>query len=215
MKIVNGWHLPDFDTKIAKQACKLTHPHTDYQQEVFDAAMKWVRGWDMAIDVGANIGLHSVRLCQQFLKVEVFEPSSANFECLAANTAMYNNIVLHQLALGQQAGELCLELDSASNNCGAFSFKDFQNTDQPKHQETVLVQRLDEFDLKPNLIKIDTQGFESEVLRGAEQTLAQHRPVIIAEVGKKKFVDALLEIIGPFGYSMMYATNKDKVFAAT
>lgn len=213
MKIINGWHLPELDSLISKQARHHTHPDTDYQQEVLDAALVLVRNWRLALDIGGNVGLHTVRLAQKFDKVIAFEPSSINYECLQANTQQFANIELRQQALGEQPTTLCLELPEGMANCGAFSFKDFQNLSVAKHQEMVTVIPLDDLDLAPDMIKIDTQGFERQVLMGARRTLAQYQPVIIVEVAKKGPVAELMEILAPLNYEIAYVTNKDKVFA--
>ena len=213
MKVINGWHLPELDSLISKQARHHPHPDTDYQQEIFDAALELVHRCRLAIDVGANVGLHTVRLAQRFDRVAAFEPSSINFECLQANTRMFSNVDLHQQALGDRSTTLCLELPKDMANCGAFSFRDFRDSNGDKYQEMVPVITLDSLGLRPGLIKIDTQGFEPQVLRGARETLLAARPVIIAEVAKKGPVAELMEILSPLGYEVAYATNKDKVFA--
>lgn len=213
MKNVNGWHLPEFDTLLSKQARHHPHPSTDYQQEIFDAAMALVATFGTAIDVGANVGFHTVRLAQKFHTVMAFEPASANHECLLINTNQFHNVSVYNMGLGHEQSDMALELPQDSTNCGAYSLKDFQAQSTAKSSETIRVVPLDNFDLEVDFIKIDTQGFESEVLRGATKTIQRCKPVILAEVAKKGPVQALLDIIAPFGYEVYYATNKDKVFA--
>ena len=215
MKKINGWCLPEFDTLLSKQARHHPHPTTDYQQEIFDAAIARVRRFGLAIDVGANVGFHTVRLATRFQQVLSFEPAAANYECLEANTDLFSNVVLHKMGLGRDACQLTLELPSDSTNCGAYSLKDFRDQATNKSSETVSIVPLDTLDYDPDLIKIDTQGFEPEVLQGAIKTIERSKPVILAEVAKKGPVQQLLDILAPFGYQMAYATNKDKVFAVT
>ena len=76
MKDVNGWIVPDFDRVIAKQ-CRL-FPETHYQQDILNWALFNIKNFNLAVDVGANIGLHSVRFAQKFSQVESFEPFSIN-----------------------------------------------------------------------------------------------------------------------------------------
>ena len=72
MKNIVGWMVPDFDRVIAKQ-CR-SFPETSYQQDILDWAISNIKSFNLAVDVGANVGLHSVRFAQKFLQVESFEP---------------------------------------------------------------------------------------------------------------------------------------------
>ena len=76
MKNVNGWMVPDFDTVISK-GCK-EFPNSDYQQGILDWATSVIDDFSLAIDIGANIGLHSLRFSKLFNQVESFEPFSVN-----------------------------------------------------------------------------------------------------------------------------------------
>ena len=72
---------------------------------------------------------------------------------------------------------------------------------------------LDELDINPDFIKIDTQGFEKNVLLGSIETIKKTKPVILAEVAKKGPVKELLDILQPIGYEISWASNSDKVFS--
>ena len=60
----------------------------------------------------------------------------------------------------------------------------------------VQVRRLDDFALAPTAIKIDAEGAEWSVLRGAEQTLRIHRPVLLVENGNWGQVTEYLASLG-------------------
>ena len=98
MKNVNGWIVPDFDRVIAEQ-CRC-FPDTHYQQDILNWALLNIKNFNLAVDVGANIGLHSVRFAQKFSQVESFEPFSINYECLEKNVFTFTNVNLHKKALG-------------------------------------------------------------------------------------------------------------------
>lgn len=213
MKNVNGWMIPEFDNLLSKSAAKSPHPESRYQQEIFDAALQFVKNFNQAIDIGANIGFYSTRLCQRFQNVKAFEPSSINFECLKNNTKTFTNIELFHLGLSNLSTELILELPNDIDNCGAFSFIDFVKNESEKHTEKVKVIMLDELNLTPDFIKIDTQGFEKNVLLGSIETIKKTKPVILAEVAKKGPVKELLDILQPIGYEISWASNSDKVFS--
>jgi FkbM family methyltransferase len=65
-------------------------------------------------------------------------------------------------------------------------------------EETVAVRRLDELNVAPQFVKIDVEGFELPVVRGLEQTIRTHRPILLVETSQR--FGELLELVGPWGY---------------
>lgn len=210
MKNVDGWMVPDFDRVIAKQ-CRC-FPNTHYQQDILNWALLNIKNFNLAVDVGANIGLHSVRFAQKFSQVESFEPFSINYECLEKNVSTFTNVNLHKKALGSINKTKTISLPKDLDNSGAVSFVDFQNSERELIHELVEIKTLDDYELSPDLIKIDTQNYELEVLKGARNTLEKHKPILIIEVGKGKPLQDIQEYLNQFGYVMDGITNKDKGF---
>ena len=210
MKDVNGWIVPDFDRVIAEQ-CRC-FPDTHYQQDILNWALLNIKNFNLAVDVGANTGLHSVRFAQKFSQVESFEPFSINYECLEKNVFTFTNVNLHKKALGSINKTETISLPKDLDNSGAVSFVDFQNSERELIHESVEIKTLDDYELSPDLIKIDTQNYELEVLKGARNTLEKHKPVLIIEVGKGKPLQDIQEYLNQFGYIMDGITNKDKGF---
>ena len=210
MKDVNGWMVPDFDRVIAKQ-CKV-FPETTYQQDILNWALSHSKSFNTAVDVGANVGLHSVRLSQRFNKVIAFEPYSLNFECLILNTMTFSNIDLNNKGLGAEKSSVEISLPTDSDNGGAPSIVDFLNTERKLVNESIQIDTLDSYNLAPDLIKIDTQGYELQVLKGAYETLKKYKPVLIVEVGKGEPLNRICEYLSEFGYELDGHTNKDKGF---
>jgi len=209
MKNINGWMVPDFDTVISK-GCK-EFPNSDYQQGILDWATSVIDDFSLAIDIGANIGLHSLRFSKLFDQVESFEPFSVNYECLKKNTKTFSNINLPNKGLGSVVTKKTIMLPEDSSNSGAPSIVDFVNTDRKIIAEEIEVSILDDFNFQPNFIKIDTQGFEMEILKGAVNTLNTHKPVLVIETAKKPFKD-IAAFLSTMGYVVGAKTNKDKGF---
>lgn len=210
MKNVEGWMVPDFD-RIISNYCR-NFPLTFYQQGMLDWAFANIKNFNVAIDVGANIGLHSVRLAQKFSQVESFEPFSANYECLEKNVSTFKNVNLHKIAVGSMNKTEIISLPIDTVNSGAVSFVDFKNSEKDLMNESVNIKKLDDFELSPDLIKIDTQSYELEVLKGAENTLKKYKPALIVEVGKGKPLEDIKEYLNQFGYTLDCYSNKDKGF---
>lgn len=209
MKIVNGWHFPNFDNLLSGHV--KTYPQTTYQQTAINAALDYVKSFDLAIDVGANVGLHSVRFSKIFKNVFSYEPSSLNFECLKKNTESLANVNINQFALGDREEILEISIPSEYDNCGAFSFVDFKNLENNLIKEKSKIDILDRFNLSPELIKVDTQGYELNVLKGSMETLKRSKPVLILEVSKKNFSE-IDTFLSTFGYTSVDRFGKDVVW---
>ncbi len=130
-----------------------------------------------AIDIGANIGLISMQLAYKFGNVLAIEPRPDTFECLERNTVKYNQISCLHSAVGNQTG--IIEFTGDIKDC-AHSHVDTNNTDP--YPEMVPITKLDDLQLEGcDLIKIDTEGYELEVITGALATIEKWKPVIILE----------------------------------
>jgi len=212
MKQYRGWCFPDADEHLSSQV-KADYPETYYQQNILDAALSFVKKFDVAIDVGGNVGLHAVRLSKLFKSIHTFEPVSNNFECLVKNTKDISNITLYKNGLGNSKEIVEIQLPvNMEVNCGAYSIKKFTDLTEDKIIENISIDRLDEYNLQPDFIKIDTEGFELDVLEGACNTLEKHKPTIVAEVAKKKPTKKVLDFLKEFGYDLVWTANSDKVF---
>lgn len=213
MKQYRGWWFPDADEHLSSQV-KADYPETYYQQNILDAALSFVKKYNTAIDIGGNVGLHAVRLSKLFSDVHTFEPVSNNYECLEKNTLGYTNIKLYKSGLGNEDSKLTIEIPvNMAINCGAYSISKFTDSDEEKITENIDVYKLDNYNLAPDFIKIDTEGFEFQVLEGAYNTLEKHKPTIVAEVAKKKPTKKVLDFLKEFGYDLVWTANSDKVFS--
>lgn len=205
-----GWYFPDFDRHFSRTVSQW--PGTDYQQATIDEAVKHVTAFGCAVDVGGNIGLHTVRFAQLFKTVHSFEPTTINFECLQKNTATLDNVVLHPLGLGNKAETVIIQLPADATNCGNFSIVDFANNTEQTVDETIEIRTLDSFELAPDLIKIDVQGFDYNVLLGAADTIKLHHPVIIIESETKTSRNTISEFLTQHSYSVAAKIRHDQIW---
>lgn len=140
-----------------------------------------------ALDVGANIGLTTLALAQLATTVHAFEVVPGTFELLATNVlnSGVTNVVLHDFGLGDVAATVSLNR-TAADRSGAYISKEAPPTFGHR-RETGRVEVLDAVapSLGPDrvgLIKIDVEGFEVPVLRGARELLDRDRPVVLLEM---------------------------------
>ncbi len=147
---------------------------------------RWLQasGIRTVIDVGAYIGsfAYAMRIILPEAQIYSFEPLEANYRALTRNLTPLGRFRAFQTALGQQAGTLDFNQDEFSASSSALEMADLHRRAFPQTgrqtKVTVPVARLDDYldqmDLQPPvLLKLDVQGYEAAVLRGASQTLQQ------------------------------------------
>lgn len=168
------------------------------------------------IDIGANQGeyaLWAARKTTASGKVLAFEPMDEVFAQLKENISLnpnYNDTIhAIQMGLSDNPGEINLYGKKGSN--------EGVNTIYPTPEHTFLIQKikLDTLDNQlenlnsgqVDLIKIDVEGAELQVLKGATKSLAQYRPFLIIEINKEACKSAgyeaqdILEFLMNFGYA--------------
>jgi FkbM family methyltransferase len=143
---------------------------------------------DLIFDVGANIG-QSVETYKAWFpkaKVHCFEPTKNTFEQLKANTKGGNNIQCHNLALGasNRTGDIVLNKDLSVMNVLAPESEAIGNIDVGTDRQEISVETLDSFCHSNNIaeisyLKIDTEGSDLEVLKGANRMLTKKKISII------------------------------------
>jgi len=173
MKQVLGIWLPDADEHFKSQlhAGPIIEGKATYQYKKYAAALRCVENRVHAVDIGAHVGLWSRVMALDFQKVTAFEPLTAHRECFARNVEA-RNVTLHPLALGAEPG--LAHIDMPADNTG--------NAHVGSGGEVCQVVTLDQLELgNMDFLKIDVEGFEFEVLIGAEQSVKAHRPVIVVE----------------------------------
>jgi len=172
----HGWWFPAQDTHFVEMLDKNIDKGFEpvYQEPVRHKSLRYVKQKSVALDIGANIGLWSRDLALHFTQVVAFEPVSDFRDCLVKNVAN-NNIDIRPYALGPE--DTTIDMVVTEGNTG-HSHVD-NNT---IGSGSIDMHKLDslEFDAV-DYIKIDCEGYELSILQGAEQTIKQHRPVIVVE----------------------------------
>ena len=99
MKQVYGWWLPDSEMHLP--TCIKTMSG-EYQIDHRNLSLSYVDKFNVAIDIGANVGLWAKDLCKRFKHVYLFEPLDVHIECLLKNLKDFDNFTLYQYALGNK-----------------------------------------------------------------------------------------------------------------
>lgn len=178
MKLVDGWQFPDHEQHLLewmmdKNNRVQINGRSSYQGKKQLAAVELCSQARrrVAIDVGAHIGLWSWNLSHWFDKVEAFEPVPAHQECFLMNIKPRANWSLHTVALGDHE-------DTVSMYTGPASSGDTW----VKGKGEIPMKTLDSYAFEfVDFIKIDCEGYEEFVLRGAALTIGLNRPIIVVE----------------------------------
>lgn len=145
---------------------------------LIDWAWREFGGEGLFVDVGAHVGQWTLPFAAAGVPVVAFEPNPPIRALLSA--AIRQNglaVSLWPFALGAAAGSGHL---TAPEIGGGMASIVCEFPGGPV-SETVEVRSLDHFSLAPRLLKLDVEGAEVDVLRGAHETIRQHRPVVIFE----------------------------------
>lgn len=186
----------------------------DYEPFIQKIIMSVLRPGDIVIDVGANIGIHSLVMAQTVGKtgaVYSFEPHPIIFNKLVTNIGLNNMRWVHPIkaALSDSSGQAVLQGFGESSNQGTSTLC---TSDKTNNQFQIKTITLDEFVASTkipslSLIKIDVEGHELNVLQGAIKTLATFKPLIIFENSKKNIP---CELFWNLGYAI-YQIHHDHV----
>lgn len=180
MKEVYGWYLPDDDAHFTEYLTGLRKAGqaVEYQKAQRDAAISYCDNFRTAIDVGAHVGLWAGPLEEQFSTVHAFEPYSEFHKILKKN-ALHSTI--HGYALSDQEGTARIIVNK--ENSGIAYIEECKYPEEGP----IPMATLDSFGFENvDFIKVDCEGYELPVLKGAGSTIAHNRPVIIVEQKPKK-----------------------------
>jgi FkbM family methyltransferase len=141
-------------------------------------------------DIGANIGSVSLPLLARLpnLQVEAFEPSPRVLERLrqqvGLNPALAARLRIHPLALSDGESEMAFYESASATNQGIGSLMPMHNTKttgasvEGASGDALIARGVV---LRPDLIKLDVEGWELNVLRGLAATLSAHHPPVVME----------------------------------
>jgi FkbM family methyltransferase len=160
----------------------------EYEPQVLDLLKQTITPGAVVLDVGANVGVSAMmmaRWCGPEGHIHAFEPSPSPKQLLTEHLRMNglsDRVTVCASALSDAEGTTTFY---ASGISGKSALSDV-NIGQSSEQVQVPVTTIDAYcrakNIKPSLIKIDVEGFEFNVLKGARNTLKEVRPSILVEL---------------------------------
>lgn len=172
------------DTNLNPERPGLIHGALLQNHFYEEGFLKYIRSLNRKgtyVDIGAFVGTHTLYfalLCGAD-RVHSFEPRAAVFQALKRNVELNDvgdQVVLHELALTDEPGTFTLTMGDSSYVVPGARLDDLVDEDVA-------------------VIKIDVEGMEPAVLRGAERVLRRSRPVVFAEAATEPEYRLLVETL--------------------
>jgi len=161
------------------------------------------------LDIGANIGNFTILSHKLFPKAKIFsfEPIPFTFSILEKNIGKQKNIKIFNKAVGEKTGSQLMSFDEDSSGLSRFSNKGTE----------VKVTSLDDFIKEEkistiDLLKIDTETFESYVLKGATKSLAKTKYICIEitlESNPNYTISSLFSLLKGEGYDFQIVSFRN------
>lgn len=136
----------------------------NWQHDDVNAGLALVKRFELAVDCGAHRGVITRLLAQRFKQVVAIEPSNL------ADQIQVENVRVIRAAVGREPGRVGMA--DGKHNTGQRHVVD---------GDEIEMITLDSLNLAPDFVKIDVEGMEWHTLMGGEQTIRQHRPVVMFE----------------------------------
>ena len=179
----------------------------EYCPAEWAALKQFIKPGMTVIEVGANMGSHSVdmaRACAPGI-FYAFEPQPRLFQILAGNLALNNiaNALAYPEGCGEAEGEAIVPWANYEEN-GNFGGISLKPSGDDKGVR-VRIRTIDSLGLRQcGLIKIDFEGFEPAVLRGAAETIGRCRPALYVENDRAAQQQEVIDLIAGYDYRMFW-----------
>jgi FkbM family methyltransferase len=157
-----------------------------FEQDAIAQCARFIRTDGIVIDIGANIGVHTVHFADLARSgmVICFEPAPSTFEYLLRNVQHLSNVIPFNVALSDLSG--LQQFFVAADN----AYSGLKDTKRKPilRQEIIACFKGDDIlsamleHKRVDLIKIDVEGMETQVLSGMRGLIVTHRPVIFCEI---------------------------------
>lgn len=167
---------------------------------------RFVTAGATALDIGCNLGVYSYELSRLGARVVALEPNP--YLAKLVESLALPNVEVRQAAASSSEGSAILNVPI--DHLGGHGWASLRNDRALGRMEeiTVPVHTIDNLAPgKVDFIKIDVEGFEEEVIRGAEATIARDRPILLVEIEERHNAGAVARIetlLANSGYTAWY-----------
>jgi len=177
-------------------------PFSDWKNSHRHKYFEDLKGSDLIITAGANMGVYVRAYAKRFKNVYAFEPDWLNFYCMSYNTPCKHVYHFHA-ALGPKVGTCVVNDQHVKTNRGVFTtvYNEVAGRVPMFTIDSLCVRKCD-------MIQLDIEGYELEAIRGGIETIKKFKPVVIVE-NKNKELGQLMQSLG---YKMKHASMSDYIW---
>lgn len=172
--------------------------------------------FNYSLDIGANVGTYSIELSKISKKVIAFEPIKKIFE--QTKEYLPKNVHLNNFALGNCIKKQKIYTPINKNKNAEYALSSIKNKSNNFVFEEIAIKKFDSIFKKKNIlnkidfIKIDTEGYEYEIILGMKKFLKKNNPIFLIEIEKKHNNDfeKFFLLMKNFGYKLYILENEKK-----
>ena len=190
-----------------------------YEGDILDVITEWFLPHAvprheamLALDIGANIGNHTLAFAPRFAAVHAFEPNPVALHLLRANVEMngFANVEIHAVGLGREDARLAYA--PLADNLGGGRFLDRGGDAHPTREFEV--RNGDAFwrqcadPRRIGLVKVDVEGMESRVFEGLASVLREHRPMVLFEALTAAACEESTAVLRVLGYTQFFTVER-------
>ena len=198
--------------------------HGIYEYNLIKWCEQYLNPESTFVDIGAHMGTYTVLLGKKCREVHAFEAQKSTFDCLSVSICINNgyNTCAHNVALGSCDTEMVLHHVSEDGGCSTVRPEVLNSAGLGIiSSETVKVTTLDSFNIKNiDFMKIDVEGYELEVIKGASMTLMDNNfPPFIFEAWPHDWYkddrELLLSHVRALGYKVYPISGTNNMYLAS
>lgn len=179
-----------------------------YEIEMLEDIKKRIGENKVIIDVGANIGNHTIyfaKICRA-KKVYSFEPQENIFNILVKNINLNNidaNVKAYNMGVGREHTYARIDVVDKNNYGSSRIIKNDKGEIEIDKLDNIMLNEVERVDM----IKIDVEGMEMDVLEGAKGILEKFRPIIYIEAATDEEFNKVLDFLMEFNYKPIQRFN--------
>jgi FkbM family methyltransferase len=170
----------------------------EYCYPEVDLLLALLDKYSFVLDVGANVGSHTLGFAPYVSKVVAFEPDPECHDLLVKNIGMQDRGVAHKISVNPIALSDSVQEVSTQFDYGKTKVRPGGSIVQTKLDNIKGFPRID-------LIKIDVEGMEYNVLKGAQNTITYFRPILFIEMQDASMNSLVFDLLSSLSYNMYWA----------
>mgnify|MGYP000250568481 CR=1 FL=1 len=195
--------IPDYEQSAFKNFKEANGDITLWGEKDFEKAKSKIKNFRTCIDIGAHVGLTSLRYSQHFEHVHSFEPIV--FDYIKDNLSDLDNVTLYNNAISDSCGWVDMMPNMVNSGASMIATEETLRRQRNSKRFAPIIRvrslTIDSLNLKNvDFIKIDTEGYNVPVLEGMKETIKKYSPVIQIELSVHGGNDQMEKFMTRHGY---------------